>query len=47
VFTKKESELKKNKNKQWEINLDLSKAKLMGADNDPDYSPYTGTGFFI
>lgn len=47
LLTLKESKLYKNKNKFYELNLDLSKAKLMGSESDPDDAPYSGSGFFI
>lgn len=47
LLTAKESKLEKNKNRFYELNLDLSKAKLMGAENDPDDVAYSGSGFFI
>jgi hypothetical protein len=47
MLTRKQSELKQNKNGFFEIGIDLSKTKLSGAQDPADTSKYTGTGFFI
>jgi hypothetical protein len=47
MLPRKQNEPSKNKNGFFEIDIDLSNAKLSGAEDSADTSKYTGTGFFI